>query len=135
MSSRGICLVIEDDWDIRGLIDVILTQAGFEVHAVASGAEGVAAARVLELVLVTLDLGLPDIDGHEVAHQIREVTAAPLIFLTGRARPVDEIAGMASGSDAYLTKPFRPQELRKIASLLCPVDSALPQGMDPKVPS
>lgn len=135
MGSRGICLVIEDDQDIRGLIDIILTQARFEVHAVASGAEGVEAARDLDPVLVTLDLGLPDIDGHEVARQIRAFSGAPLLFLTGRARPGDEIAGMASGADAYLTKPFRPQELRKFADLLCPVDSAQRQGTDPKVPS
>jgi two-component system, OmpR family, response regulator len=134
MSSRGICLVIEDDQDIRGLIDIILTRAGFEVHAVASGAEGVAAARDLVPVLVTLDLGLPDIDGHEVARQIREVSEVPLLFLTGRAGPGDELAGMASGADAYLTKPFRPQELRKFADLLCPVDRPVCQGADPKVP-
>lgn len=132
MSSRGICLVIEDDRDIRGLIDIILTQAGFEVQAVASGAEGIAAARDLDPVLVALDLGLPDIDGHEVARQIRKASKVPLLFLTGRASPGDEIDGMASG--AYLTKPFRPQELRKFADMLCPVDRPVCQGTDPKVP-
>ncbi|ALE04625.1 two-component response regulator (plasmid) [Arthrobacter sp. ERGS1:01] len=135
MSSRGICLVIEDDQDIRGLIDTILTQAAFEVHAVASGAEGVAAARDLGPVLVTLDLGLPDIDGREVARQIREVSEAPLLLLTGRPGPGDEAAGMASEAGAYLTKPFRPQELRSFADLLCPVDEVERQGTGHKVSS
>ena len=125
MSSRGVCLVIEDDWDIRDLISAILTRAGFEVHAVASGAEGVVAAGDLDPVLVTLDIGLPDMSGHEVALQIRKVSNAPLLFLTGRAGPDDEIAGMVSGAAAYLTKPFRLQQLRDTADQLCPVNRAL----------
>ncbi|ALV47963.1 two-component response regulator (plasmid) [Arthrobacter alpinus] len=125
MSSRGVCLVIEDDWDIRDLISAILTRSGFEVHAVASGAAGVVAAGDLDPVLVTLDIGLPDMSGHEVARQIRKVSKAPLLFLTGRAGPDDEMAGMASGADAYLTKPFRPQQLREIADQLCPVNRAV----------
>ena len=125
MSSRGVCLVIEDDWDIRDLISAILTRAGFEVHAVASGAEGVVVAGDLDPVLVTLDIGLPDMSGHEVALQIRKVSNAPLLFLTGRAGPDDEIAGMASGAAAYLTKPFRLQQLRETADQLCPVNRAL----------
>ncbi|MHA7269542.1 response regulator transcription factor [Arthrobacter sp. HLT1-20] len=124
MSSRGVCLVIEDDWDIRDLISVILTRAGFEVHAVASGSEGVVAAGGLDPVLVTLDIGLPDMSGYEVARQIREVSKVPLLFLTGRAGPDDEMAGMASGAAAYLTKPFRPQQLREIADQLCPANQA-----------
>lgn len=125
MSSRGVCLVIEDDWDIRDLISAILTRAGFEVHAVASGAEGVVVAGDLDPVLVTLDIGLPDMSGHEVALQIRKVSNAPLLFLTGRAGPDDEIAGMVSGAAAYLTKPFRLQQLRDTADQLCPVNRAL----------
>lgn len=135
MSTRGICQVIEDDWDIRDLIDIILTQAGFEVHTVPSGAEGIAAARDLDPVLVTLDLGLPDIDGRQVARQIQDVTEAPLLFLTGRAGPADEMVGMAYGAAAYLTKPFRPQELPKFADLLCPVDRVQHLGMASRVSS
>ena len=135
MNSRGVCLVIEDDRDIRGLISVIPTRAGFELHAVASGAEGVTAAGDLHPVLVTLDLGLPDIDGHEVAHRIREVSGAPMLFITARAEPDDEMAGMASGAAAYLTKPFRPKQLRELADLLCPAERAVSQGTEPKAPS
>lgn len=130
MSSRGVCLVIEDDGDIRGLISVILTQAGFEVHAVALGAEGVAAAADLSPVLVTVDIGLPDINGYAVARQIREVSAAPLLFLTARAKSDDEMASMASGAAAYLAKPFRPRRLRELADQLCPIEPAVLQGTE-----
>lgn len=119
MESPGVCLVIEDDADIRGLIEVVLSGAGFETHAASTGAEGIDAARALDPILITLDLGLPDIDGHEVARQIREFTDTPIIMLTARAKPTDELAGMASGAAAYLTKPFRPKQLRALALKLC----------------
>jgi two-component system OmpR family response regulator len=124
MKSRGVCLVIEDDPDIRGLVSVILTRAGFDVQAAATGAEGIAAAGNLHPALVTLDLGLPDIDGHEVARRVRERSDAPMLFITARAEPYDEMAGMASRASGYLTKPFRPKQLNELIDLLCPAESA-----------
>lgn len=78
MKSRGICLVIEDDGDISGLISFIRSMAGFDVHAVSSGAAALTAAVNLDLALITRDLGLPDIDGHDVARGMREISAAPI---------------------------------------------------------
>lgn len=57
-------------------------------------------------MLVTLDIGLPDMSGYEVARQIREASKVSLLFLTGRAGPDNEMAAMASGAAALLTKPF-----------------------------
>ncbi|WP_457965286.1 response regulator [Arthrobacter sp. D1-29] len=119
MENRRVCLVIEDDEDIRGLITLVLTRAGFEVLAVGTGAEAIAAAADPSLSLITLDLGLPDADGHVVAQALRELTNAPLLFLTARSDSDDLLAGMASGAAAYLTKPFRPKELAEVAELLC----------------
>jgi DNA-binding response OmpR family regulator len=118
MENRRVCLVIEDDEDIRGLITLVLTRAGFDVRAVGTGAEAIAAADP-SLSLITLDLGLPDADGHVVAQALRERTNAPLLFLTARSDSDDLLAGMASGAAAYLTKPFRPKELAEVAELLC----------------
>lgn len=122
METKRVCLVIEDNDDIRGLITVVLTRAGFDVRAVANGAEGIAAAAEPSVALITLDLGLPDMDGHIVARAIRALSKAPLLFLTARSEEDDILAGMASGAAAYLTKPFRPKELREIAVRLCPAD-------------
>jgi two-component system OmpR family response regulator len=121
--SRGICLVIEDDEDIANLISFVLSKDGFEVHVAASGAAGLAAAAALHPALVTLDLGLPDIDGLNVAHGLREITAAPILMLTARARLSDEMDGLSAGASAYLIKPFRARELRKLADRLCPARS------------
>ncbi|NQD90590.1 response regulator, partial [Paenarthrobacter sp. CM16] len=85
MTSRGKCLVIEDDEDIAGLLEVILTTAGFDVRVEASGTEGLLAATSVELTLITLDLGLPDMDGREVAGLLRAVTNAPILMITAFA--------------------------------------------------
>lgn len=124
MEQQRVCLVVEDNDDIRGLITVVLTRAGFEVRAVASGAEGIAAAADPSVSLVTLDLGLPDMDGHVVARAVRALSKAPLLFLTARSEEDDVLAGMASGAAAYLTKPFHPKELKDLANRLCPAAPA-----------
>lgn len=124
MEKKRVCLVVEDDSDICGLISVVLSRAGFEVKAVPTGAEGIAAAADPAIALVTLDLGLPDMDGHVVARAIRALSTAPLLFLTARSEPDDRLAGMASGAAAYLTKPFRPSELRDLALHLSPATAA-----------
>jgi two-component system, OmpR family, response regulator len=120
METKRICLVVEDNEDIRGLITMVLARAGFQVRAVATGAEGIAAAADPAVALVTLDLGLPDMDGHVVARAIRALSKAPLLFLTARSENDDVLAGMASGAAAYLTKPFHPKDLQDLAEQLCP---------------
>ncbi|GKV72770.1 MULTISPECIES: response regulator transcription factor [Pseudarthrobacter] len=117
MEEQQLCLVIEDDSDIRGLITAVLTRAGFKVLAVGSGAEGKAAvaAAGATLSLITLDLGLPDIDGRDLSLELRKLSPAPLLFLTARAEDDDVLAGLAAGAAAYLTKPFLPSTLRETA--------------------
>jgi DNA-binding response OmpR family regulator len=90
------------------------------VKAVSTGADGIAAAGDPDIALVTLDLGLPDMDGHVVARAVGAVSKAPLLFLTARSEEDDLLAGMASGAAAYLTKPFHPRELRDVAMRLAP---------------
>jgi two-component system, OmpR family, response regulator len=127
LEKKRVCVVVEDDHDIRGLISAVLRRAGFEVTAVATGAEGIAAAADPAVSLFTLDLGLPDMDGHMVARAVAALSKAPLLFLTARSENDDVLAGMASGAAAYLTKPFRPRELRDLAEQLCPSPAPLSQ--------
>jgi two-component system, OmpR family, response regulator len=130
LEEQSVCLVIEDDPDIRGLITAVLGRAGFKVLAVETGAEGIAACSAAgpSLSLITLDLGLPDMDGHEVARALREVSQAPLLFLTARSEEEDVLSGMASGAAAYVTKPFLPRALKEAALGLAglPDSSRLP---------
>ncbi|MBP2269267.1 DNA-binding response OmpR family regulator [Pseudarthrobacter sp. PvP004] len=120
MSSRGLSLVIEDDQDISELIALILSGAGFEVEPVASGVEGLRTAAVLQPDLITLDVGLPDMDGRDVARGLLIVCTAPIIMITAHAGVDMELEGMAAGAIVHLIKPFRPGELRALADRLCP---------------
>src|SRR6478735_4362573 len=112
MSEARVGLVIEDDHDIRELVRTVLSQAGFDVTVASGGAEGVLMAKSLNPDVITLDLGLPDIDGFEVSRQIREFSDAYIVMLTARTEELDTLIGLESGADDYLTKPFRPRELR-----------------------
>lgn len=118
MEQSRVAVVIEDDQDIRELIVMVLGQSGFEVHAVSNGADGVEAVRRHQPVIITLDLGLPDIDGFEVARRIRLFSDSYIIMLTARAEELDTLLGLESGADDYLTKPFRPRELRARVSAM-----------------
>lgn len=123
--SRGICFVIEDDEDIAGLISVVLKREGFEVRSVRTASAALHQLRGLDPVLITLDLGLPDLDGLQIAERLRELSAAPLLMITARASATDQFNGMAAGASAYLIKPFRPSELRDAVNRLCPARSSM----------
>lgn len=110
--DRRIAVVVEDDDDIRGLMVALLGQSGFEVHAAATGTAGVEAVRENDPAIVTVDLGLPDIDGYEVTRQVRQFSDAYVVMLTARTEEIDTLLGLEAGADDYITKPFRPRELR-----------------------
>ncbi len=119
MEELGTALVVEDDDDVRQLLQEILAQAGFDVVAASSGREGAALARDRGPVVVTLDVNLPDIDGFEVLRRIRATTDAYVVMLTARAEETDTLLALQSGADDYMTKPFRPRELRaRLAAML-----------------
>ncbi|MFC4786443.1 response regulator transcription factor [Nocardioides sp. MAHUQ-72] len=104
-------LVVEDDADIRSLIEFTLSTQGFEVMAVDSGLAGVEAVREHDPDLVTLDLGLPGIDGIEACRRIREISDAYVVMITARDDEVERLIGLETGADDFLSKPFSPREL------------------------
>jgi DNA-binding response OmpR family regulator len=112
MVSRRVAVIIEDDADIRNLLEAILGQAGFVCYTAATGAEGIASIREHEPIVTTLDISLPGIDGFEVARQIRSFSSTYIIMLSARDEEIDTLMGLDAGADDYLTKPFRPRELR-----------------------
>ena len=136
---RRTAVVIEDDADIRVLVETVLRQAGFEVTSTASGTDGVELVREKRPSIVTLDIGLIDIDGLEVARRIRLFTDCYIVMLTAQSDEADLLFGLESGADDYVIKPFRPRELRaRIEAMLRrPRVSALQVADDaaPVVPS
>lgn len=112
MSEPGVAVVIEDDEDVRNLVDAILKEAGFVVHSAATGREGVEVVRDHHASVVTLDVGLPDMDGHEVLRRIRQFSDAYVVMLTARRDEPDTLTAFLTGADDYVRKPFLPRELR-----------------------
>ena len=104
-------LVVDDEPRIVQLARDYLAHAGFDVLTAADGHSGLAAARARGPDLIVLDLGLPRMDGLDVARAIRRESAVPIIMLTARADEADKLVGLELGADDYLTKPFSPREL------------------------
>jgi two-component system KDP operon response regulator KdpE len=104
-------LIIEDEPPIRRFLRASLTNEGYRLNEAASGEEGLRVASSQPPDLVILDLGLPDIDGHEVLRQLREWLAAPIIILSARDQEMQKIKALDHGADDYVTKPFGIGEL------------------------
>lgn len=112
MAERTRVLVVEDDPDIRELLVMVLGQLDLDVRQAASGSEALEVAREAAPALVTLDLGLPDMDGMETCRRLREFSDAHVIMLTARDERADRDIGLESGADAFMAKPFSPKALR-----------------------
>jgi DNA-binding response OmpR family regulator len=104
-------LIVEDEPEIASYLSRGLAYEGYSVEHVASGGEAVAAARERPPDLVILDLGLPDLDGLEVARRLRAGGVGSILILTARDAVADRVAGLEGGADDYLTKPFAFAEL------------------------
>jgi two-component system KDP operon response regulator KdpE len=104
-------LVIDDERAIRRFLHTALTAQGYTVEEAVNGKDGIAAVAMLRPDVILLDLGLPDIDGIEVAKRIREWSVVPIIVLSVREQEGDKIAALDAGADDYLTKPFGVGEL------------------------
>src|SRR6516162_5420930 len=104
-------LVIEDDVDLCSLMRDYLGQQGYTSEAAHDGAKGLACALQGGFDLIILDVMLPVLDGFEVLRQFRKRSSTPVIMLTARTAAADRIAGLDTGADDYLPKPFDPEEL------------------------
>jgi two-component system, OmpR family, response regulator MprA len=117
--AGGRVLVVEDDTDIADVLRRSLRNEGYEVRTSADGVEALDVAAGFVPDLVVLDLGLPRLDGVEVCKQLRADGDVPILMLTARAETEDRVAGLDSGADDYLVKPFERQELlARIRALL-----------------
>jgi two-component system KDP operon response regulator KdpE len=104
-------LVIDDEIQIRRLLQITLEAAGFKVHLAASGEEGIRQAAMVRPEIIILDLGLQDADGIDVLKKLRVWVEIPILILSVRASEQDIVAALDAGADDYLTKPFRTGEL------------------------
>jgi len=105
-------LLVEDDHSLAHALEVALHKQGYSVNAVGTGKAAIHTIDTTLPDLVILDLGLPDLDGLEVLRRIRSKQVdLPILLLTARAGLDDKVAGLDSGADDYLAKPFEMSEL------------------------
>jgi DNA-binding response OmpR family regulator len=108
----ALILLAEDDEGIRTPLVGALEREGYDVDAVATGTDAVAAGVDGAHDLLILDIGLPGVDGLEVCRRVREGRpAVPIVFLTAQDGEMDAVGGLDAGADDYITKPFRLAEL------------------------
>ena len=104
-------MIIDDEVQIRRLLEITLTSNGFKISEASTGKDGLVAAATQNPALIILDLGLPDTDGIEILKKIREWYQKPIIILSVRSSEDDIISALDNGANDYLTKPFRTGEL------------------------
>jgi DNA-binding response OmpR family regulator len=113
MSAKKRILVVDDEPNIREVVELYLRRDGFEVEVVGDGAAALAAVERKRPDLMVLDLMLPVLGGIQVTRALRQGDERdiPIIMLTAKGEEADRIAGLELGADDYLTKPFSPKEL------------------------
>jgi two-component system KDP operon response regulator KdpE len=104
-------LVIEDDPAVKKFLRVTLSTQDYQVIEATRGEEGIRHAATTRPDLIILDLGLPDMDGVDVARRLREWSATPIIVISARGREQEKVVALDAGADDYLTKPFGVAEL------------------------
>ncbi len=105
-------LLADDDDNLRSMLEAALRHHGYDVTAVASGREALAAAGTADPDLIVLDVMMPDLDGFEVCRRLRtEGSRVPVVFLTARDATEDKVRGLTLGGDDYVVKPFSLDEL------------------------
>ena len=105
-------VVVDDDPDVRLLVRRTLEMQGFAVFEAATGADALLSIQENGPDVVTLDLNLPDLDGVEVCRRLRKFSEAYVIMITARVDEVDELIGLETGADDFISKPFSPRSVQ-----------------------
>lgn len=120
-------LVVEDNPDARQMLQAWLEQLGHRVYAAADGVEGLELARARQFDVALVDIGLPGLDGYQVAENLRASSAgraAMLVSITGYGRPEDSARAREAGFDAHLVKPVQPEHLARLIHRAPPTEES-----------
>jgi two-component system KDP operon response regulator KdpE len=111
MTTNETILIIDDELQIRRLLEITLTASGYKTILAVNGKDGLVFSATHHPALIILDLGLPDLDGQEVLKKLRDWYRKPIIILSVRSAEEEIIRALDQGASDYLTKPFRTGEL------------------------
>lgn len=109
--NQNTVLIVEDDRNTAALVATYLEREGFATVVVHDGGQAIQAASACNPVFVVLDVMLPNVDGLEICRTLRKNSEVPILMLTAREEEVDRVAGLVTGADDYVVKPFSPREL------------------------
>jgi two-component system OmpR family response regulator len=110
--TRPTLLLVDDEDNLRSMLEAALRHSGFDVHPVADGRRAIDAVPAVRPDLIVLDVMLPDLDGFDVCKRLRTSgDRTPVLFLTARDGTEDKVRGLTLGGDDYLVKPFSLEEL------------------------
>lgn len=104
-------LIVDDEKEIRDLIEIYLKNEGYEVERAGTGAEAIKIVEEKKVDLIILDVMMPVVNGIDACIKIREQHNTPIIMLSAKVEDIDKILGLSVGADDYLAKPFNPLEL------------------------
>lgn len=112
-------LVVDDEFNIRGLIRKYAIFEGYQVTKAANGMEAIEMCRTGKFDLIVMDVMMPELDGFSAVREIRKTSDVPVIMLSARGEEYDRLRGFELGVDDYVVKPFSPRELMmRIAAIL-----------------
>lgn len=108
---KNTILVVDDEAEIRNLLEIYLSNEGYEVIKASNGEEALEIVNNNDIKLIVLDVMMPKMDGIETCKRIREKMNIPILMLSAKSEDMDKIQGIMTGADDYITKPFNPLEL------------------------
>lgn len=127
-------LIVDDEKEIRELIEIYLKNEGYEVMMATTGLEAIQIVNEKRVDLIILDVMMPVVNGVDACIKIREQHNVPIIMLSAKVEDIDKILGLSVGADDYLTKPFNPLELiARVKAQLRRFNKLNTGGTSPKV--
>ena len=103
---KNTILVVDDEAEIRNLLEIYLSNEGYEVIKASNGEEAIEIVNSKDIKLIVLDVMMPKMDGIETCKRIREKMNIPILMLSAKSEDMDKIQGIMTGADDYITKPF-----------------------------
>jgi two-component system, OmpR family, response regulator len=104
-------LIVDDDSNIRELVQLFLKKEGFELYEASDGLKALQLMEKIKVDLVIIDIMMPNMDGWELCQELREISDIPILMLTAKGETSQKVKGFELGADDYLVKPFDPMEL------------------------
>lgn len=111
MENKNTILIVDDEKDIRDIIEIYLINEGFNVITACDGIDALEKLKKEKIDLIVLDIMMPKLDGIRTCFKIREQKKLPIIMLSAKSEDSDKILGLNIGADDYIVKPFNPLEL------------------------